>query len=69
MSKTWQVPTYRYRAPLEGVARAQVAVKGVEIALGNAGLSTCWLFDRNGDGRVTVDELVLAVNAALNTCS
>jgi hypothetical protein len=43
-------------------------VKGVNIALANADLSTCSAFDANGDHKVTVDELVQAVNAALNGC-
>lgn len=43
-------------------------VKGVNIALGAAALSDCSAFDCNGNGDVTVDCLVRAVDAALNGC-
>jgi hypothetical protein len=43
-------------------------VKGVNIALGNVLLDGCLPFDTNRDRMVTVDELVAAVNAALNGC-
>ncbi len=43
-------------------------VIGVNIALGNAASTACPPFDRNGDGQVTVNELVSAVNAALLGC-
>ena len=43
-------------------------VKGVNIALGNANLSTCPEFDCNQNGSVTVDCLVKGVSAALNGC-
>lgn len=32
------------------------------------GLDDCIDFDANGDGRVGVDELLAAINAALNGC-
>lgn len=41
---------------------------GVQIALGNFDLAGCPSFDRNGDQRVTVDELVDAVWNALVGC-
>ena len=44
-------------------------IKGVNIALGNAGLDTCQQFDANGDGSVTINELIVAVNNALSGCS
>jgi len=36
--------------------------------LGNQTLDTCPLFDVNDNAEVTVDELIQAVNAALNGC-
>jgi hypothetical protein len=44
-------------------------IRGVNIALGNTGTETCPAFDRNLSGTVTVDELVVAVNAALQGCA
>jgi hypothetical protein len=43
-------------------------VRGVNIALSTASLATCPAFDCHGDGRVPVDCLVTAVNAALRGC-
>jgi hypothetical protein len=43
-------------------------VVGVNIALSRAALSSCPDFDCNATGRVTVDCLVTAVNAALHGC-
>jgi hypothetical protein len=43
-------------------------LKAVNIALGAALVTTCPLADANGDGAVTVNEIVLAVNNALNNC-
>jgi poly(3-hydroxybutyrate) depolymerase/6-phosphogluconolactonase (cycloisomerase 2 family) len=43
-------------------------ILGVNIALGAAPLSACEMFDDAGDGTVTVDTLVRAVNHALNGC-
>jgi len=43
-------------------------IRGVNIALGNADISTCPAFDRNGDGMVSINELIAAVNAALDGC-
>ncbi|MFI5395225.1 MAG: dockerin type I domain-containing protein [Candidatus Binatia bacterium] len=40
----------------------------VNIALGNASITTCEAGDVNHDGRVTVDEILAAVNNALNGC-
>jgi 6-phosphogluconolactonase (cycloisomerase 2 family) len=40
----------------------------INIALGNAGVSTCTAGDANGHGRVTVDEILTAVSNALNGC-
>ncbi len=35
----------------------------------NGGASGCLAGDANGDGRITVDEIVLALNNALNGCA
>jgi len=43
-------------------------VKGVNIALGSADLDTCPCFDGNSDRQVAINELVGAVNSALNGC-
>jgi hypothetical protein len=43
-------------------------ITGVNIALGAAPLGSCPRFDADGNGMVTVDELIAAVNAALNGC-
>jgi cysteine-rich repeat protein len=43
-------------------------VRGVSIALGMQPLSACVVLDTSGDGRVSIDELIRAVNAALNGC-
>jgi len=40
----------------------------VNIALGNAALLDCEAADSNHDGQVTVDEILTAVNNALNGC-
>jgi hypothetical protein len=40
----------------------------VNIALGNASLSSCLAGDEDGDERITVDEILGAVNRALNGC-
>jgi len=44
-------------------------IKGVNIALGSAGLDTCPQFDADGSGSVTINELIVAVNNALRGCS
>lgn len=43
-------------------------IKGVNIALGFADVSTCPTMDKNHDLEVTVDELITAVANALNGC-
>ena len=43
-------------------------VRGTSIALGNQRIDECEPFDANGDGIVTVDEIVRAVANALNGC-
>jgi hypothetical protein len=41
-------------------------LKGVGIALGRRGMADCTRFDANDDGRVSIDELVAAVDASMN---
>jgi len=40
----------------------------VNIALGNEETSSCEAGDRNGDGKITIDEILNAVSNALNGC-
>jgi hypothetical protein len=51
-----------------GSVTVDEVLKGVNIALGEAGPSTCAPFDGDGSGVVTIDELLEAVSAALNGC-
>jgi len=41
----------------------------VNIALGTANGSICTAGDTNGDGTITVNEIIASVNNALNGCS
>jgi hypothetical protein len=52
----------------DGSVSVDELIKGVNIALGNADLSTCPEFDTDGSGAVEISELIAAVNAALNGC-
>jgi hypothetical protein len=40
----------------------------VNIALGNVPITDCLAGDRSGDGTITVDEILTAVNNALSGC-
>jgi len=40
-------------------------ITGVNIALGSLPITACPAVDVNGDGQVTIEELILAINAAL----
>jgi hypothetical protein len=40
----------------------------MDIALGNSPVRDCLAGDANGDGQVTVDEILTAVNNALSGC-
>jgi hypothetical protein len=40
----------------------------VNVALGNAAVCTCETGDANGNGQVTIDEILTAVSNALNGC-
>ena len=44
-------------------------IKGVNIALGTTSVDACPSFDADGDGAVTINELIAAVNRALNGCA
>jgi hypothetical protein len=43
-------------------------IKGVNIALGNANVSTCRAGDANSDGEITINEIIAGVGNALNGC-
>lgn len=51
-----------------GAVGIEELVRGVNIALGAQPLSACPEFDPSGDDRVSINELIQAVNAALNGC-
>jgi hypothetical protein len=53
---------------LSGQVTVDELVKGVNIALGSAGLSSCRVFDADGNRQVTIDEIVKGVGAALGGC-
>jgi hypothetical protein len=53
----------------DGVVRVDELVRGVAIALERQPVAACAAADRDGDGRVVVNELVLAVNALLRSCA
>jgi hypothetical protein len=40
----------------------------VNIALGNAPVANCLNGDASGDGQITIDEILSAVNNALGSC-
>lgn len=44
-------------------------VRGIEAALGRPGIAGCPGFDRDGDGAVTIAELLVAVRGALHGCA
>ncbi len=52
----------------DGAVRIHELVIGVRIALGELADTACSVFDRNGDGQVSIDELVAAVDNALRGC-
>ena len=49
----------------DGQVAINEAVRGVNIALGNAPVGDCAQFDANGDGAVSVNELIAAVSNVL----
>jgi hypothetical protein len=52
----------------DGVVTVDELIRGTNIALGTVGVSNCSVFDTDGDQHVTIDELLVAVNHALNGC-
>jgi hypothetical protein len=52
----------------DGQVTVDEIVTMVNIALGQAAVSTCAAGDPSGDGQITVDEILQAVNNALNGC-
>jgi hypothetical protein len=53
----------------DGQVAINEAVRGVNIALGNAPVADCAQFDANADGAVAVNELIAAVANVLDGCS
>ncbi|MDX2170168.1 MAG: hypothetical protein SF182_24060 [Deltaproteobacteria bacterium] len=53
----------------DGEVAINEAIRGVNIALGNAPVGECAQFDANGDGSVAVNELIAAVAAVLDGCA
>ena len=41
----------------------------VNIALGSANISACMAGDSNHDGQISIDEIIRAIDAALNGCT
>jgi len=52
----------------EGQVTVNELIQMVNIALGNADVSTCLAGDANGDGEITINEIIAGVNNALNGC-
>lgn len=53
----------------DGTVSVGELVTGVNIGLGNTPLTACPAFEANGDGRLTIDELLAAVGSGLAGCS
>jgi hypothetical protein len=55
----------------EGTRTVTIAdlIKGVNIALGQAAVGTCPAFDLDNNGKVSINELVAAVNSVLDGCA
>jgi len=54
---------------LDGRSDVSELTRGVREALGLPNTAECGIFDRDGDGRVTVAELIVAVRANLDGCA
>jgi VCBS repeat protein/FG-GAP repeat protein len=53
----------------DGEVTVNELITMVNIALGNANVSTCLAGDADGSGEITINEIVAAVNNALNGCA
>src|SRR5262245_60660506 len=53
----------------DGAVTIDELLDGVNIALGNRPASSCPAADPNGSGSVAINELIAAVDAALNGCA
>ncbi len=51
-----------------GIVTINEMITMVNIALGNAHLSTCFVGDADSSGDITIDELVRAVGNAMSGC-
>jgi hypothetical protein len=67
-SATATVPACAGDCNGDGSVLINELIGGVSIALDNAALDTCPSFDRDGNGAVSIDELITAVNNAQNGC-
>ena len=53
----------------DGEVTVNELITMVNIALGNANVSTCLAGDADGSGEITINEIIAAVNNALNGCA
>jgi len=53
----------------DGEVTVNELISMVNIALGNADLSSCMAGDANGSGDITINEIIAGVNNALNGCT
>jgi len=67
---TATVPPTTCIGDCDGNARVTVdeLVRGTRIALGELAITACSALDRNGDGQVSIPELIAAVNSLLGLC-
>ena len=74
-NELWAIPLSTLGLPCigdchgDGSVTVDELLQGVNIALGNSLLAACAAFDVDRNGAVTVNELVLAVSAAVNGCA
>lgn len=67
---TFSAPSLACTGDCDGDGQVAIneAVRGVNIALGNAPIGECDQFDANDDGMVSVNELIAAVGNVLDGC-
>jgi hypothetical protein len=53
----------------DGIVKVNEVIRGVGIAVGAVGLSTCRAADVTTDGKIGIDELIRSVDALLSGCS